>query len=200
MILKIGEWALGAACREACRWPSAGGEEPPPVAVNISALQFQQSGLPGLVTSVLAHTGLPPHRLELEVTETSLMRDSAAVLEVLDRLRASGISIAIDDFGSGYSSLGYLKRFPIDKLKIDRTFIAGCADAGNDAAIASAIIALGKALKLTVVAEGVETEAQLEFLRAGGCEVAQGYRLAAPLAAPALRALLRERAMRQAAD
>jgi len=149
---------------------------------------------------VLAHTGLPPHRLELEVTETSLMRDSAAVLDVLDRLRASGISIAIDDFGSGYSSLGYLKRFPIDKLKIDRTFIAGCADAGNDAAIASAIIALGKALKLTVVAEGVETEAQLEFLRAGGCEVAQGYRLAAPLAAPALRALLRERAMRQAAD
>jgi EAL domain-containing protein (putative c-di-GMP-specific phosphodiesterase class I) len=136
-----------------------------------------------MVNAVLARTGLPPHRLELEVTETSLMRDSAAVLEVLDQLRASGISIAIDDFGSGYSSLGYLKRFPIDKLKIDQNFIAGCAEPGNDSAIASAIIALGKALNLKVVAEGVETQAQLDFLRGRGCEIAQGFLLAEPLSA-----------------
>jgi diguanylate cyclase (GGDEF)-like protein len=190
LILRIGEWVLNEACAEACRWTGQPGHEPPPVAVNISALQFQQPNLPKLVRTVLERTGLPPHRLELEVTETSLMRDSSAVLEVLDQLRASGISIAIDDFGSGYSSLGYLKRFPIDKLKIDRTFIAGCAEPGNDAAITSAIIALGRALNLTVVAEGVETEPQLAFLRAGGCEVAQGFRLARPLAASAMRDLL----------
>jgi EAL domain-containing protein (putative c-di-GMP-specific phosphodiesterase class I) len=167
------------------------------VAVNISALQFQQPQLPALIKSVLAESGLPPHRLELEVTETSLMRDTAEVLDVLDRLRASGISIAIDDFGSGYSSLGYLKRFPIDKLKIDKTFIDGCAEAGNDAAITSAIIAMGRALNLTVVAEGVETDSQLEFLRAGGCEVVQGHHLSPPLAAPALREFLHKSAQRQ---
>ncbi len=190
LILKIGEWALNEACREACRWSGQPAREPPPVAVNISALQFQQPELPKMVEDVLARTGLPPHRLELEVTETSLMRDSSSVLEVLGQLRRSGISIAIDDFGSGYSSLGYLKRFPIDKLKIDRTFIAACAEQGNDAAITSAIIALGRALNLAVVAEGVETEAQLAFLRAGGCEVAQGYRLSRPLDGPAMRQLL----------
>ena len=118
------------------------------------------------------------------------MRDSAAVLDVLGQLRRSGVSIAIDDFGTGYSSLGYLKRFPIDKLKIDKTFIDGCAEAGNDAAITSAVIALGRALNLTVVAEGVETDGQLEFLRAGGCEVVQGHRLSLPLSATAVRSLL----------
>jgi diguanylate cyclase (GGDEF)-like protein len=193
LILKIGEWALNEACAQACGWVGQAGHEPPPVAVNISALQFQQPDLPAMVNAVLARTGLPPHRLELEVTETSLMRDSAAVLEVLDQLRASGISIAIDDFGSGYSSLGYLKRFPIDKLKIDQNFIAGCAEPGNDSAIASAIIALGRALNLTVVAEGVETEPQLAFLRAGGCEVAQGFKLSRPLDADAIRELLATR-------
>ena len=193
LILRIGEWVLNEACAQACRWSGQAGHEPPPVAVNISALQFQQPDLPKLVQSVLERTGLPPHRLELEVTETSLMRNSTAVLEVLEQLRASGISIAIDDFGSGYSSLGYLKRFPIDKLKIDRTFISGCAEPGNDAAIASAIIALGRALNLIVVAEGVETEPQLAFLRAGGCEVAQGYRLSRPLDAAAMRELLATR-------
>jgi EAL domain-containing protein (putative c-di-GMP-specific phosphodiesterase class I) len=132
---------------------------------------------------VLEQTGLAPHRLELEVTETSLMRDSTAVLDVLGELRRSGVAIAVDDFGSGYSSLGYLKRFPIDKLKIDRTFIAGCTDADNDAAITTAIIALGKALNLKVVAEGVETQAQLDFLRGRGCEIAQGFLLAEPLSA-----------------
>ena len=189
LILKIGEWVLKEACREACSWGV--GADAPRVAVNISALQFQQQELPDLVKSVLAESGLPPHRLELEVTETSLMRETAAVIDVLDRLRASGVSIAIDDFGSGYSSLGYLKRFPIDKLKIDKIFIDGCAEPGNDAAITSAIIALGSALNLTVVAEGVETDAQLEFLRAGGCAVVQGYRLSPPLAVPALREYLR---------
>ena len=190
LILKIGEWVLREACREARTW-NDGSADAPRVAVNISALQFQQQELPDLVRAVLAESGLPPHRLELEVTETSLMRETAAVLDVLDRLRASGISIAIDDFGSGYSSLGYLKRFPIDKLKIDKTFIDGCAEPGNDAAITTAIIALGRALNLTVVAEGVETGQQLEFLRAGGCEVVQGYLLSPPLSASALHAQLR---------
>lgn len=195
LILGIGEWALNEACREACTWPD-NGTEAPRVAVNISALQFQQPQLPELVRSVLAATGLPPHRLELEVTETSLMRDTAGVLDVLDRLRASGISIAIDDFGSGYSSLGYLKSFPIDKLKIDKTFIDDCALPGNDAAITSAIIALGRALNLTVVAEGVETAPQLEFLRERGCEVVQGHHVSPPLPAAALRAFLRQPARR----
>ncbi|MEO7761202.1 MAG: EAL domain-containing protein, partial [Casimicrobiaceae bacterium] len=190
LILRIGEWVLNQACRDACQWPAQPGREPPPVAVNISALQFQQPDLPALVKAVLGRTGLPPGRLELEVTETSLMRDSSAVLEVLNQLRTSGISIAVDDFGIGYSSLGYLKRFPIDKLKIDRTFIAGCAESGNDAAIASAIIALGKALNLVVVAEGVESDAQLDFLRAGGCEIVQGIHLSHPLATSALHELL----------
>ncbi|MEP7084718.1 MAG: bifunctional diguanylate cyclase/phosphodiesterase, partial [Betaproteobacteria bacterium] len=196
LILKIGEWVLREACREARRW-NGGSADAPRVAVNISALQFQQQELPQMVTAVLAETGLPPHRLELEVTETSLMRETAAVLDVLDRLRASGISIAIDDFGSGYSSLGYLKRFPIDKLKIDKTFIDGCAEPGNDAAITSAIIALGRALNLTVVAEGVETNAQLEFLRTGGCEVVQGYLLSAPLSAASLKDYLNAAAPRR---
>ncbi len=190
LILKIGEWVLNEACREARSW-CGGSADAPRVAVNISALQFQQQELPELIKTVLAESGLPPHRLELEVTETSLMRETAAVIDVLDRLRASGISIAIDDFGSGYSSLGYLKRFPIDKLKIDKTFIDGCAEPGNDAAITSAIIALGRALNLAVVAEGVETGPQLEFLRAGGCEAAQGYLLSPPLPAAALHEFLR---------
>lgn len=189
LILKIGEWVLNEACRAAQSWAVADGDAPP-VAVNISALQFQQPDLPGLASSVLARTGLPAHRLELEVTETSLMRDTATVLDVLFQLRRSGIVIAIDDFGSGYSSLGYLKRFPIDKLKIDRTFIAGCTDADDDAAITTAIIALGKALNLTVVAEGVETEAQLEFLRRRGCAVAQGFLLANPVSAKEAGALV----------
>lgn len=189
LILPIGEWVLKVACNEARNWRS-GSAEAPRVAVNISALQFQQPQLPELVKAVLASSGLEPHRLEIEVTETSLMRDTREVLDVLDRLRASGVSIAIDDFGSGYSSLGYLKRFPIDKLKIDKAFIDGCADAGNDAAITSAIIALGRALNLTVVAEGVETGPQLEFLRAGACEVVQGYLLSQPLPATALRKFL----------
>jgi diguanylate cyclase (GGDEF)-like protein/PAS domain S-box-containing protein len=182
LILQIGTWVLNEACRAAQSW-SLAADEAPPVAVNISALQFQQADLPELARSVLERTGLPPHRLELEVTETSLMRDSTAVLDVLGQLRRSGIAIAVDDFGSGYSSLGYLKRFPIDKLKIDQTFIAGCTDAENDAAITTAIIALGKALNLKVVAEGVETQAQLDFLRGRGCEIAQGFLLAEPLSA-----------------
>jgi diguanylate cyclase (GGDEF)-like protein len=193
LILRIGEWVLAEACREARKWPLAGADAPR-VAVNISALQFQQPQLHELVKTVLAETGLPPHRLELEVTETSLMRDTADVLHVLDRLRASGVAIAIDDFGSGYSSLGYLKRFPIDKLKIDKTFIDGCADDGNDAAITTAIIALGHALNLTVVAEGVETDAQLDFLRSGGCDVVQGFLPSPPLPGAALRRFLRKMA------
>ncbi|MEO8136460.1 MAG: EAL domain-containing protein, partial [Betaproteobacteria bacterium] len=189
MILAIGEWVLREACTEARQWTTVTAN-PPPVAVNISALQFQQPLLPELVKSVLAETGLPARQLELEVTETSLMRDTTAVLDVLGRLRGFGVSIAIDDFGTGYSSLGYLKRFPIDKLKIDKTFIDGCAEAGNDAAIASAVIALGRALNLTVVAEGVENDNQLEFLRVGGCEVVQGHWLSLPLPAAGLRRLL----------
>jgi len=191
LILRIGEWVLNEACTAARSWGAD--DDTPPVAVNISALQFQQPDLPELTRAVLHRTGLPANRLELEVTETSLMRDSAAVLDVLYQLRRAGVAIAIDDFGSGYSSLGYLKRFPIDKLKIDRTFIAGCADADHDAAITTAIIALGKALNLDVVAEGVETVAQLEFLRQRGCGAAQGFLLAEPVSAEAVADLVAAR-------
>ena len=198
LILKIGDWVLQEACREARTWPANGSGSPPRVAVNISALQFQQPQLPELVKSVLAESGLPPSQLELEVTEASLMRDSGEVLDVLDRLSQSGVSIAIDSFGSGYSSVGYLKRFPIDKLKIDKAFVSGCAEPGHAAAaVTSAIIAMGRALNLTVAAQGVETDPQLDFLRESGCAVAQGFRLSPPLSAVELREFFINSAHRQ---
>lgn len=189
LIVPIGEWVLRAACEESMQWQSQG-LPPVHVAVNISSPHFRHSGLLPMVARVLHETGLPPECVEVEVTESMLMDDMETTLATLHRLKDMGLRLAIDDFGTGYSSLAYLKRFPLDALKIDRSFVKDTPAAADDAAITSAIIAMAHSLKLEVVAEGVETEAQLEFLRARGCEYVQGYLISRPVPAPDFRALL----------
>jgi len=172
LILKIGEWVL----RESCRWATfIGVDRGLPVSVNLSPRQFNDPGLVDLVSSVLKDSGLPAQLLELEITETTAMQNTDVALATLGKLKQLGVSIAIDDFGTGYSSLAYLKRFPVDKLKIDRAFIADVPADKDNKAIVAATVALAHALGLKVVAEGVETEAQLEFLQTCRCDFLQGY-------------------------
>jgi len=172
LILKMSE----AILQQACTWAaSLGVEKRMPVAVNLSARQFNDPELPALVARVLGQTGLPPDMLELEITESTVMQQTDVTLATMNRLRELGVSLAVDDFGTGYSSLAYLKRFPVDKLKIDKTFIDDITTDIDDRTIVSAIIGLAHALGLKVVAEGVETEAQLEFLQCAGCDMIQGY-------------------------
>ena len=181
LIIPIGRWVLGEACRQLRDWHAAGLADVP-VSVNVSALQFRRDGLVGEVAHALHETGLPARLLEVELTETSLM-DNAAVAHKLDELRALGVKIAVDDFGTGYSSLSYLKRYPIDKLKIDRSFIRDVDSNEDDAAITTAIVSLGRSLKLKVLAEGVEHAGQMDFLRALGCDEVQGFLTGRPLPA-----------------
>ena len=172
LILKIGEWVL----REACMWATfIGVERRLLVNVNLSARQFNDPKLPQLVSEALRETGLPPELLELEITESTAMQQTDMTLTTLKKLKDLGVSIAIDDFGTGYSSLAYLKRFPVDKLKIDRSFVADIPKSKEQRAIVEAIVVLAHALGLEVIAEGVETEAQRKFLRGCGCEYLQGY-------------------------
>jgi len=181
-ILKIGEWVL----REACRWHTFigarnhdGGELQ--IAVNLSARQFNDPQLPKMVARALKESGLPPRLLELEITESTAMQQTDIALRTLKRLKQIGVSIAIDDFGTGYSSLSYLRRFPVDKLKIDRSFITELPGDRDQGAIVSAIVALAHALQIRVVAEGVETPEQREFLRSCGCDFIQGYLVGKPV-------------------
>jgi EAL domain-containing protein (putative c-di-GMP-specific phosphodiesterase class I) len=155
------------------------------VAVNVSALQFQQASFVECVAAVLAESQLPPALLELELTESILVRDAHDALQRLNALSALGVRLAIDDFGTGYSSLAYLKRFPIQKLKIDRSFVQGLPGDDSDSGIVQAIVQMARALKLSVIAEGVETEPQRRFLAAAGCEEFQGFLYAPALDAPA---------------
>ena len=178
LIVPLGAWALREACRLAMTWP---GEQR--VAVNVSAVQFAQNAVVNSVRDALLASGLPAHRLELEVTESLLIHDSTAALQTLMQLRALGVRIALDDFGTGYSSLAYVRRFPLDKLKIDRAFIMTLGEDPSADAIVRAIISLADALKLETTAEGVESEEQADTLRAIGCTQAQGYFLAKPLPA-----------------
>jgi diguanylate cyclase (GGDEF)-like protein len=189
LIVAIGEWVLEATCRQSLEWQRAG-LPAVPIAVNISSPHFRHSGLLPTVARVLQESGLPARLLEVEVTESMLMADLKATLGTLHRLKDMGLRLSIDDFGTGYSSLAYLKRFPLDALKVDRSFVKDTPGAADDAAITSAIIAMAHSLKLEVVAEGVETRAQLAFLRARGCEYAQGYLISRPVAAPDLARLL----------
>ncbi|HEU4458011.1 MAG TPA: EAL domain-containing protein [Methylibium sp.] len=180
-IVALGDWVLQEAVAQAARWQAEG--RPVRVSINVSALQFQQLDFVERVAAVLASAQLPSEWLELELTESILVRDANEALQRLRALDALGVQLAIDDFGTGYSSLGYLKRFPIKKLKIDRSFIKGLPGDASDAGIACAVIQLGRALNLRVIAEGVETPAQRDFLRRNGCHEYQGW-----LFAPALEA------------
>ncbi|MET0334430.1 MAG: EAL domain-containing protein [Rhizobacter sp.] len=178
-IIAIGDWVLSQAVRQAAAWRARGTAMP--VSINVSALQFQQPDFPGRVERELRNAGLPPELLELELTETILIHDAQEALHRLQALSQLGVGLAIDDFGTGYSSLGYLKRFPISRLKIDRSFVSHLPGDTSDQAIVNAIIQLGRAMNLKVIAEGVETEPQRQFLVEAGCDEFQGY-----LYAPAL--------------
>ena len=172
LILRIGEWVL----REACRWARHGVQ----VSVNLSPRQLNDPGLAETVAQALSESGLAPRLLELEITESTVMQHTEVTLATLEKLKKLGVSISIDDFGTGYSSLAYLRRFPVDKLKIDRSFVAELPADQEQAAIICAIVALAHALQIEVVAEGVETEAQREFLSRCGCDYLQGYLIGRP--------------------
>jgi diguanylate cyclase (GGDEF)-like protein len=187
LIIKIGEWVLYQACMQAKIWHGSS-SHPISVLVNVSAVQLGQPQLKEHVANVLSKTGLHPACLELEITESVLMQDAEASINTLNELKEMGIKIAVDDFGTGYSSLAYLKRFPIDVLKIDRTFIRDLSINSDSLAIVTAITALAKSLNLTIVAEGVETKEQLEYLCTKKCDRAQGFLISKPLNTDALAA------------
>lgn len=182
LIVPIGEWALRTACRQTKAWQQRG-LHPVRMAVNLSQLQFRRNDLCDVVGRALEETGLAAEWLELELTESMLMRDVHATVRSLERLKAAGIHLSIDDFGTGYSSLSYLRRFPIDALKIDQSFVRDVIADPDDAAIVTSIILMGHSLKLTVIAEGVETESQLSFLRVLQCDEIQGYLVSPPVPA-----------------
>ncbi|WP_298211736.1 bifunctional diguanylate cyclase/phosphodiesterase [Acidovorax sp.] len=188
----LGEWVLREVCRQGQQW-RAEGLPGMTLAVNVSPRQFHLTDLAGCTSAALADSGFPSELLELEITETALAERTEEVSQVLTRLRKLGVRIAVDDFGTGYSSLAQLKRFPIDVLKIDQSFIRDIPTSADDMAISAAIIAMGHSMGLSVLAEGVEDEAQLAFLRERGCDAYQGYLCSRPLAADAFAALMRQR-------
>jgi EAL domain-containing protein (putative c-di-GMP-specific phosphodiesterase class I) len=190
LIVPIGEWVLRQACLQCSRWREQG-IAPARLAVNISARQFRQTGFVEMVLDALANGGLAPECLELEITETALMQSADTSMRMLKALRGAGITLAVDDFGIGYSSLIYLKRFPFSKLKIDQSFVKNLVSNPDDEAIAAAIVALGKTLRLEVVAEGVESEDQMNVLRRIGCRMGQGFLLAVPMDAEETERFLR---------
>jgi diguanylate cyclase (GGDEF)-like protein len=181
LVIALGAWALAEACRTAASWP-----DDLKIAVNLSPVQFSSPDLYAMVKSVLTETGIAPHRLELEITERLLMEDSEKTLSTLHRLKKLGIRIAMDDFGTGYSSLSYLRSFPYDKIKVDRAFVSDLAAGTEHVVIVQAVVSIARALGMTTTAEGVETEAQTEFLAALGCDEGQGYLFSAPVPADKL--------------
>jgi diguanylate cyclase (GGDEF)-like protein/PAS domain S-box-containing protein len=197
LIVPIGEWVLHSACRQNRLWQQAG-HPPVHVAVNIASPHFRQGALSDSVAAALQDSGLDPGWLELEVTESMLMQSVDTTLATLFKLKDRGVRLAIDDFGTGYSSLSYLKRFPLDTLKIDRSFVKDLPRDAEDAAIAKAIIAMAHSLKLEVVAEGVESAEQLAFLQQHGCDVVQGFLFSRPVPAAAFGSLLANRGVKAA--
>ncbi len=189
LIGKIGEWVLRTACEQGRKWREAG-LPPFRIAVNLSARQFAQKHLLADVARVLDETGVPTDSLEFEITESLVMQNPEHATQMLHKLRAMGITLSIDDFGTGYSSLGYLKRFPINCVKIDRSFIKDIPNDKDDMAITRGVIALGHSLRLKVVAEGVETQEQQDFLHENGCDEMQGYLFSKPLIADDVTRLL----------
>lgn len=182
LIVPIGEWVLKTACESAVKWRDKHGFDIR-IAVNVSGVQFLQSDIVEYVSKVLQETGLDPHKLELEVTESVFMEDINHTIATLNSLHALGVELAIDDFGTGYSSLSYLRQFPIDRLKIDQSFIRNALENQDDASIAKTIVGLGHSLNLSVIAEGVETKAHEEFLIEEGCDEVQGFRYSKPIPA-----------------
>ncbi|HET7287605.1 MAG TPA: GGDEF domain-containing phosphodiesterase, partial [Pyrinomonadaceae bacterium] len=191
LIILLGDWVMRTACAQNKSWQDAG-LTPLTLSVNFSARQFQQPTFITDVARILKDTNLDPRWLELELTESSIMKDPEEAIEKLHELKLMGIKVAIDDFGTGYSSLNYLKRFPIDTLKIDKTFVSDVCKDPHDTAIVRAIINLGHALDLTVIAEGVETKDQLQYLSALGCDVVQGFLFSKALSVAAFEELLVE--------
>ena len=194
-IERIGEWVLDEACEHAKRWCESS-SSPVRVAVNISAKQFTRPGLEDVVRRALARTGLPPHCLELELTESSLLTNPDVAISTLEELRAMGVQVAIDDFGTGYSSLSRIRGLPISRLKIDSSFVQGIPTSLDDQSIASAIISMAHSLGLEVVSEGIETQPQQEFLAKQKCDLLQGFHLARPMDAEAMATLLFEQSRR----
>lgn len=192
LIIPIGEWVLHTACRQNFEWQKAG-FSPIRIAVNLSARQFQQPKLLEIINDVLNETGLDPNFLEVEITESVVMEDVEGAIEVLNALRSEGIHVSIDDFGTGFSSLSYLKRFPANKLKIDKSFIQSLATDPYDAAIAQAIIVMAHSLNQKAIAEGVETEEQMELLRRLGCDEIQGYLFSPPVSSEEMTKMFAER-------
>jgi EAL domain-containing protein (putative c-di-GMP-specific phosphodiesterase class I) len=175
LIGPIGEWILRQACQEAVKWPSDIS-----VAVNISSVQFKTRNLTQIVMNALARSGLPPQRLELEITESVLLLNSEATLATLHQIRGLGVRIAMDDFGTGFSSLSYLRSFPFDKIKIDRSFVHDLSSDEDSMAIIRAVAGLGASLDMATTGEGVETKEELDYLRKEGCTEAQGYFFSRP--------------------
>ncbi|MBT9497482.1 MAG: EAL domain-containing protein [Zoogloea sp.] len=190
LIIPIGQWILAEACRQNSAWQRAG-LPPISISVNLSPIQFRHAGFVSSVADALAQAELDPAYLELELTESFVMQDAERINVAMQALKKLGVDIAVDDFGTGYSSLSYLKRFPVDRLKIDKSFVRDIDSDPDDTAIVRAIITLGHALGLRVVAEGVETPAHLEFLQRHGCDELQGYYFSRPVPAAGMEALLR---------
>jgi EAL domain-containing protein (putative c-di-GMP-specific phosphodiesterase class I) len=189
MIIELGEWVCGEACRECRRWRDMGRRDMF-VSVNVSAVQFAQPRLIESVRRALEDAGLEPAGLQLEITESSLMRDAETAVAMLRAFKNMGVRVAIDDFGTGYSSLAYLKRFPVDVIKVDQSFVRDLCDDEENAAIVRAIIVLARSMRLHVIAEGVESSSQADALRTDGCDFFQGYLFGRPVAAEDFRAAL----------
>jgi EAL domain-containing protein (putative c-di-GMP-specific phosphodiesterase class I) len=183
LIIPLGRWVLEQACRQAVEWSAAANGRPVKMAVNVSVRQFDRADIVEVVAGILAETGMPADQLCLEMTESVLMTDTDDNLEQLLRLKALGVTLAIDDFGTGYSSLAYLRRFPVDTLKIDRSFVERLGALTDDTALADTIVQLGKSLGMATVAEGIEEFGQLAALREMGCHFAQGYYFSRPVPA-----------------
>jgi EAL domain-containing protein (putative c-di-GMP-specific phosphodiesterase class I) len=197
LIAPIGEWVLRTALQQLKAWTDRG-MPPITMAVNLSAVQFRQKNLPELVSGILQDCGVPARWLELELTESAASEDPIGAIATMRGLHACGVRLSIDDFGTGYSSLNCLKQFKVYKLKIDQSFVRGVTDDPDDQAIVSAIIHMAQSLGLRTIAEGVETEAQMEYLRRRGCDEIQGYWFSRPLAPDCFEAFVRASAQRPA--
>jgi EAL domain-containing protein (putative c-di-GMP-specific phosphodiesterase class I) len=191
LIVPIGQWVLEEACRQAAEWRRENPDAPRPlVSVNLSARQLAEPDLPSVVQAALEESGLEPEILGLELTESMLMEDMDRSVEVTRALRSLGVRIVLDDFGTGYSSLGYIKRFPIDVLKLDRSFVGGLGPGSTDAAIVAAVVSMARELRVSVVAEGVETQDQLDHLSGLGCGYVQGFYFSPPVSPNAIAKML----------